>query len=183
MTFPHQHLVFSLSSGVFLSFCDQRKFGTVQYMTRWEKENFLVRLGVDPFSSAYTFERIVVLLSGKRRVKDFLLDQHKIAGIGNIYASEILFRSGIHPERALLTLTDVEKQSLFLALPEVLEEAIHCQGTTVRDFTQANGKKGSFQECLSVYGRAGEPCLRCGTPIFRKVIGSRSTYFCPRCQV
>ncbi|NSW76818.1 MAG: bifunctional DNA-formamidopyrimidine glycosylase/DNA-(apurinic or apyrimidinic site) lyase [Candidatus Atribacteria bacterium] len=182
ISFPHQHLIFYLSSGVFLSFCDQRKFGKIKYLTRKEKENFLATLGIDPFSPAYTFERVGALLSGKRRIKDFLLDQHKIAGIGNIYASEILFRSGIHPERKLLTLTGTEKGNLFLAIPAVLDEAIRCQGTTIRDFAQANGEKGSFQDCLAVYGREGEPCLRCGTPIARKVIGSRSTYFCPHCQ-
>lgn len=182
VSFPHQHLIFYLSSGVFLSFCDQRKFGKVKYLTRKEKENFLTTLGIDPFSPAYTFERIGTLLSGKRRIKDFLLDQHQISGIGNIYASEILFRSGIHPERKLLTLTGTEKRSLFLTVPTVLDEAIRCQGTTIRDFAQANGEEGSFQDCLSVYGREGKPCLRCGTPIARKVIGSRSTYFCPHCQ-
>lgn len=182
VTFPHQRLVFYLSSGVFFSFCDQRKFGKIKYMTQQEKENCLTNLGIDPFSPAYTFERIGALLLEKRRIKDFLLDQRKIAGIGNIYASEILFRSGIHPERKLLTLTDIEKRNLFITIPAVLDEAIRHQGTTIRDFVQTNGEKGSFQECLSVYGREGKPCLYCGTSISRKVIGSRSTYFCPICQ-
>ena len=180
--FPHRHLVFSLSSGIFLSFCDQRKFGKVRYLTAQEKEDFLRTLGVDPFSPAYTFEQVVKLLSGERRIKDFLLDQHKIAGIGNIYSSEILFRSHIHPRRKLATLSGEEKRRLFDAIPAVLEEAIRCQGTTIRDFTGADGKEGTFQECLALYGRAGKPCLRCGNPIERKVIGSRSTYFCSHCQ-
>jgi formamidopyrimidine-DNA glycosylase len=179
---PHQHLVFSLSAGIFLSFCDQRKFGKIRYFPAQEKEDFLHSLGIDPFSPAYTFERVAKLLSGKKRIKDFLLDQRKIAGIGNIYSSEILFQSRIHPERKLATLSVEEKHRLFDAIPTVLEEAIRCQGTTIRDFTGADGSTGTFQDCLAVYGRAGKPCLRCGNPIERKVLGSRSTYFCSHCQ-
>ncbi|MGC8777274.1 MAG: DNA-formamidopyrimidine glycosylase [Candidatus Caldatribacteriaceae bacterium] len=181
-TFPYQRLIFHFTSGLFLSFCDQRRFGRVKYLTAGEKQVFLGTLGIDPFSPAYRLEHIIPLLASQKRVKDFLLDQRKIAGIGNIYASEILFRSGIHPERKLSSLSPQERCLLFAAIPSVLEEAVQCQGTTIRDFAGADGRNGRFQECLAVYGRAGKPCLCCGTPIERKVIGSRSTYFCPTCQ-
>ncbi|MGQ9473541.1 MAG: Fpg/Nei family DNA glycosylase, partial [Candidatus Caldatribacteriaceae bacterium] len=159
-----------------------RKFGKVKYITSQEKMQFLNNLGIDPFSKEYTPENVLPLLSGKKRIKDFLLDQHKIAGIGNIYASEILFRSGIHPERKLQSLTPQEKESLLNTVPQVLEEAIRCKGTTIRDFRGAHGETGTFQECLLVYGREGQPCIHCGYPISRRLIGSRSTYFCSHCQ-
>lgn len=180
--FPHQHLIVRLSSGVFLSFSDQRKFGKVRYLTEEEKQMHIQNLGIDPLSPAYRFELVVKLFQSPRRIKDFLLDQRKIAGIGNIYASEILFQSRIHPERKLVSLSAHERHMLFETIPAVLQEAIRCQGTTIRDFTSANGQEGTFQDCLSVYGKAGQPCPLCHRPIQKKVIGSRSTYFCPHCQ-
>ncbi len=181
-SFPHEHLSFFFSSGYWISFCDQRRFGEIRYLLKREKDTLLLRLGIDPFSPSYTFERVRELLRGKRRLKDFLLDQEKIAGIGNIYASEILFRSKLHPERRLDTLREEEKQRLFTLIPQVCEEAVRCQGTSIRDFVGGEGEKGTFQDCLFVYGRAGLPCRACGTVIIRQVIGARSTYFCPRCQ-
>lgn len=181
-TFPHHHLAFQFSSDFFLIFCDQRRFGKVKYLTLQEKVQLLNNLGIDPFSKEYTPENILPLLSGKRRVKDFLLDQRKVAGVGNIYASEILFRSGIHPERKLQSLTQQEKEVFLNTIPQVLEEAIRCQGTTIRDFRGAYGEMGTFQKYLSVYGKEGQPCPRCGHPISKSIISSRSTYFCSRCQ-
>lgn len=173
----YERVRFVLSSG-YLVFCDQRRFGKV--LVCESKEGFLARLGVDPLSEAYTFEAFRALLQGKRRLKDFLLDQKKICGIGNIYASEILFRARLHPERPCEGLTEEEKRRLFLAIPQLLEEAIRRKGTTIRDFRLPGGEEGDFQNLLAVYGKSH--CPSCGASIVRKVIASRSTYFCPHCQ-
>ncbi|MGQ9622542.1 MAG: bifunctional DNA-formamidopyrimidine glycosylase/DNA-(apurinic or apyrimidinic site) lyase [Candidatus Caldatribacteriaceae bacterium] len=173
----YERVRFMLSSGCLL-FCDQRRFGKV--LVCESKEDFLARLGVDPLSEAYTFEAFKALLRGKRRLKDFLLDQRKICGIGNIYASEILFRACLHPERPCESLTEEEKRRLFLLIPRLLEEAVRQKGTTIRDFRLPGGEEGGFQNVLMVYGESR--CASCGGPVVRKVISSRSTYFCPHCQ-
>ncbi|NLJ48633.1 MAG: hypothetical protein GX428_03475 [Candidatus Atribacteria bacterium] len=115
-------------------------------------------------------------------VKNFLINQTWISGIGNIYSSEILFLSKIHPEKRVNELTVQEKKSLFDSIPLVLNQAIQCEVTTIRDYQHTNGTSGFFQNCLQVYGRKGKPCLICGTPIERIKMVQRSTYFCPQCQ-
>ncbi|MBC7216705.1 MAG: DNA-formamidopyrimidine glycosylase [Candidatus Caldatribacterium sp.] len=178
--FPRRHKRVSLmlSSGEYLLFLDPRKFGKAFFL---ENRKILEEeLGIDPLSRDFTFENFTALLRGKRRLKDFLLDQRKIAGIGNIYASEILFRARLHPERSLSSLTQEEKERLFFSILGVLEEAIAAKGTTIRDFRRPSKETGNFQDFLLVYGR--EHCPNCGGSIIRKTIGSRNTYFCPRCQ-
>jgi formamidopyrimidine-DNA glycosylase len=174
----HERMDILLSSREHLLFCDTRRLGKIAFL-REEKE-LSEKLGLDPLSPAYTPENVRALLEGRRRLKDFLLDQRGICGIGNIYASEILFRARLHPERALSSLSEAEKARLFVAIREVLEEAIEERGTTIRDFRRTLGEEGNFQHLLAVYGKSH--CPSCGTPIVRKVIASRSTYFCPRCQ-
>lgn len=173
----YERVRLKLSSG-HLVFCDQRRFGRIFVCER--KENLISALGIDPFSEAYTPENFSALCRGERRLKDLLLNQRKICGIGNIYASEILFRARLHPERRCKDLTEEEKGRLFLLIPQVLEEAIEGKGTTIRDFRLPGGEEGDFQDALLVYGRTC--CVVCGSPIIRKTIASRSTYFCPRCQ-
>lgn len=174
----HKRASFVLDSGAYLLFIDPRKFGNIAF---FEKREILEgKLGIDPLSSNFTLSRFLALLRGKRRLKDFLLDQRSIAGIGNIYASEILFHARLHPERSLSSLSPEEQERLFSAIREVLDMAIAAKGTTIRDFRRPSGEEGNFQEFLAVYGKT--TCPRCGTPIVRKVIASRSTYFCPRCQ-
>lgn len=174
----HKRASFVLTSGACLLFIDPRKFGKITFLD--ERRMLEEKLGVDPFSQEFTFPKFLSLLEGKRRLKDFLLDQRYIAGIGNIYASEILFRARLHPERPLLSLSSEEKARLFAAIREVLEAAIAAKGTTIRDFRRPSGEEGGFQEFLAVYGK--RMCPGCGAPLVRKVIASRSTYFCPRCQ-
>lgn len=177
---PHRHrrACFVLSSGKHLSFIDPRRFGNIFVLN--EKKALEDKLGIDPLSPDFTFARFATLLRGTKRLKDFLLDQGKIAGIGNIYASEILFRARLHPKRPLSSLSQDEKERLFMSILEVLKEATTAKGTTVRDFYRPSGEAGNFQELLSVYGKT--QCPRCRAPIVREVISSRSTYFCPRCQ-
>ncbi|MEN3203464.1 MAG: DNA-formamidopyrimidine glycosylase [Atribacterota bacterium] len=174
----HQRACFVLSSGTYLSFIDSRKFGRIFFLE--EYQTLQEKLGVDPLSPDFTFLRFLSLLRGTKRLKDFLLDQRKIAGIGNIYASEILFRACLHPRRSVASLSSEEKERLFTSILAVLKEAIAAKGTTIRDFRRPSGEGGNFQDLLSVYGKT--QCPRCGTPIVREVISSRSTYFCPRCQ-
>lgn len=143
----------------------------------------LKRLGIEPFTAGYTFENFWKILRTRREIKRLLLDQRKLAGLGNIYASEALFRAGINPLRPASSLSPAEAKRLFEVIPRLLEEAIAAQGTTISDYRTATGESGRFQELLQVYGRAGEPCRRCGRPIERIEQGGRSTYFCPSCQV
>lgn len=180
--FPYLKILLGLSSG-FLSLTDQRKLGKVAFLAREEREEFLRQVGIDPLSSEYTEENFDKVLKGKRiRIKDFLLSQRYISGIGNIYASEILFRSSIHPEKRTNDLTVEEKKKLFITIPQVLEEAIAQNGTTIRNYVRSGGEQGEFQNSLLVYGKEGERCPRCGGEIVRRKIASRSTYFCPGCQ-
>lgn len=178
--FPHRHrrAYFVLSSGKYLSFIDPRRFGNIFLLST--KEDLKGRLGTDPFSLDFTFSRFQTLLKSRKRLKDFLLDQRKIAGIGNIYASEILFRARLHPKRPASSLSREEQKRLFTSILEVLEEAIAAKGTTIRDFRRPGGEAGNFQDFLSVYGKT--QCPRCSGPIVRETLSSRSTYFCPRCQ-
>lgn len=177
---PHKHrrVYFVLSSGMYLSFIDPRKFGKMFFLEAYQA--LQEKLGVDPLSPDFTFLRFLSLLRGTKRLKDFLLDQRNIAGIGNIYASEILFRARLHPKRSASSLSFEEKERLFTSILAVLKEAIAAKGTTIRDFRRPSGEEGNFQDLLSVYGKT--QCPQCGTPIVREVISSRSTYFCPRCQ-
>ncbi|MBP9015029.1 MAG: bifunctional DNA-formamidopyrimidine glycosylase/DNA-(apurinic or apyrimidinic site) lyase [Candidatus Atribacteria bacterium] len=180
--FPHLKVLLGLSSG-FLSFTDQRKLGKVAFLASEEREEFLHQVGIDPLSSEYTKENLEKVLKGRKmRIKDFLLSQRYISGIGNIYASEILFRSSIHPEKKVSDLTPEEREKLFITIPQVLQEAIAQNGTTIRNYVRSGGDQGEFQNSLLVYEKEGERCPHCGEKIVRKKIASRSTYFCPHCQ-
>ncbi|NLA12555.1 MAG: bifunctional DNA-formamidopyrimidine glycosylase/DNA-(apurinic or apyrimidinic site) lyase [Firmicutes bacterium] len=126
----------------------------------------------------------VAMLQGRprARIKPLLLDQHFAAGMGNIYTDESLFRSGIHPCRRVQTLTEEESALLYRTIRDVLAAGIACGGTTTRDYRDARGAEGSFQNFLTVYGRKGEPCTHCSRPIERIVVAGRGTHFCPHCQ-
>lgn len=158
-------------------FLDPRRLGTAEVVA-----NFGEALGPEPLGD---LSWLPAALGGSRApIKLWLLDQKKIAGIGNIYAAEILFRAGIAPTRRSDALRRREVRRLREAIPAVLEEAIACCGTTLPDgrYRGPQGELGAFACQLFVYGREGEPCRRCGTPIERSKLGGRGTYFCPRCQ-
>ena len=166
-----------------IHFVDPRRLGTVQY----SEDGFPVNLGIDPTERAFTRGRLARIVSASRSpIKVLLMDQRRIAGIGNIYAAEALFRAGIDPRRLGKTLSRGEVTAAHAAVRTVLTEAIDQLGTTlgegVSDYRQTSGQRGGFQERLHVYSREGEACHRCGATIERTKQGGRSTYFCPGCQ-
>ena len=166
-----------------LRFRDVRKFGFL-LCVEGEPESScgeLACLGPEPLDIALP-EFAAVIKARRGRVKSVLLDQRRIAGIGNIYADEMLFDARIHPERPASSLREDAVERLYESMKNVLSLAIAGKGSTLRDYRDAEGNEGSFQESHKVYGRAGEPCVTCGTPIQMKRIGGRSSHYCPRCQ-
>jgi formamidopyrimidine-DNA glycosylase len=143
----------------------------------------LARLGVDPFSPQFTAAYLQRVCAGRRRpIKNLLMDQHLVAGLGNIYASEILYRAGVRPARQAGRLRSRELSRIESATRAVLEEAIRCGGSSISDYRDGEGRPGYFQLRLHVYDRAGEACHGCGVPIRSRVLSGRSTFYCPRCQ-
>ncbi len=170
-----------------LYFNDPRRFGRwwVVPAGAYREIPLLERLGPEPLSDAFTLEGFrAALARTARRIKAVLLDQDAVAGLGNIYADEALWRAGLHPARRAHTLGVAEVARLYTAIREVLAEAVAAGGSTLQDGTyrRPDGALGRFQMQHKVYGRPGGPCVRCGTPIARAVIAGRGTHFCPRCQ-
>ncbi|MCR4404743.1 MAG: DNA-formamidopyrimidine glycosylase [Candidatus Acetothermia bacterium] len=141
----------------------------------------LAKLGLEPFTPNYTWGRFEKLMRTNQEIKRLLLDQAKIAGVGNIYASEVLYRCRVHPRQLANELTLSEARCLFDEIQKIMEEAIAHRGSSAGHFLDIDGTKGEFQAFLKVYGRAGQPCERCGTPVEEMEAG-RGTFFCPKCQ-
>lgn len=180
----HTHLVLKFSKGE-LHFTDTRKFGRLQLVRTQERleQPSLKRLGPEPLEQEFTPEHLRRrLIQRKLALKPALLDQTVVAGLGNIYVDEALFRAGISPERIANTLTVQEAEKLYGTICEVLQEGIRANGTSFRDYQDANGEKGAFQRELRVYGRGGEACTCCGRPLAKLRLGGRTTVFCPDCQ-
>jgi formamidopyrimidine-DNA glycosylase len=164
----------------FILFGDVRRFGTMRLTSRAED---LVPGGLDPVGPDFTVAALAALLEGARQpLKPWLLRQDRLVGIGNIYASEILYAARLSPLREAGTLAPAEVRRLHKATVDILRWGIECGGTTFSDFADAHGASGGFQKKLAVYGKAGEPCRRCRTPIVRVVQQSRATFYCPACQ-
>lgn len=177
----HVHTVFLLSGAEELRFRDVRKFGRI-YLTRDPRE-ILGKLGPEPLSRSFTPGLLHEMLQNRRRVlKPLLLDQQFIAGIGNIYADESLFGAKLAPNRISNTITRKENCRLYISIRKTLEVAIDNGGATISDYRQPDGTEGEMQKSFSVYGRAGESCVRCGGTVKRIVLGGRSTFFCGSCQ-
>lgn len=180
------HHRFTFTDGASVDFSDMRKFGWVDICRtdEVERHRHIEKLGMDALSKDFTPALLQQLLkqSAKRPIGILLLDQEKIAGIGNIYRSEILFRASIRPTRVVGKITVVESKLLHTKIKEVLREAVKLRGTTDGDFRDVEGKRGGFQRRLYVYARAGEKCKRCDTIVVRKKLGQRSIFFCPNCQ-
>lgn len=182
----HTHAVIRLSDGSELHYCDPRRFGL---MALYEIASpglvpELCALGPDPLGRGLDGQQLWHALGRSRRdIKSFLLDQKRIAGIGNIYACEALFRARVHPARRCDSISRKEARRLALALRTVLREALEHRGTSLSDFVDAAGRPGDHGSYLRVYGREGERCRRCRAAIARMIQGNRSSFFCPRCQV
>ena len=181
----HDHVRFILDDGLELRFNDARRFGSVQVVTPAGGDGVALFADIGPeplsraFSAAYLFERT----RGRTRpIKNLLMDGTVVAGIGNIYANEALFVAGIDPARPAGELDRDGCGRLVRGCRQVLERAIACGGTTISDFVNSSGVAGSFQCELQVYGRDGEGCRMCGSPIRRRVLAGRATYSCPVCQ-
>jgi formamidopyrimidine-DNA glycosylase len=180
---PYARAVFALTDGRRLVFSDPRKFGRIYWLT--EPDLVLGTLGPEPLADDLTVDAFRSLLAARKgALKPLLLNQALLAGLGNIYTDEALFRAGLHPQRKANTLTEGEMARLYTAIREVLHQAIGSRGTTLADarYRDAQGQPGHNRENLRVYHRAGEPCPCCGTPIERTVVGGRGTHFCPNCQ-
>lgn len=181
----HDHVRFVLEGGDELRFRDPRRFGLVDVIPPGGLEQYahLRRLGVEPLSQEFTAHRLFAGTRGlKRPVKNYIMDGGKIAGVGNIYANEALFRAGIHPQKAAGKLTLPQWQKLAAAIRQTLRLAIANGGTTLNDFYNSDGEMGYFQNHLKVYGRQGQSCEACGTTIRRLMQLGRSSYYCPKCQ-
>ena len=178
---PYTRATFDLDNGARIVFADVRKFGRMRIF-RGDPRSSL-GIGIDPFAKELDARTLGELSRGRTTpVKTWLLDQRRLAGVGNIYACESLFHAGVRPKRRVGKLSLQERARLLVCLRRVLRRAIRHRGSSVDDYVDAGGKQGAFQNQLSVYGRAGMPCRRCGTPIKRIVLGQRGTFYCPVCQ-
>ncbi len=181
--FKYKRAVFYLNLPQLLIFDDVRAFGTFSLFKLNGSSSPLSHLGLEPFSSNFNTTTLVALFKKSGLpVKNFLLDQTKIAGLGNIYVSEILFDAGINPKKRSHLLTSLQIGRFILSTRKILEKAIRYNGTSISDYQRIDRKAGQFQKLLRVYQRGGEPCVQCRTPIRRIVQGQRSTFYCPVCQ-
>jgi formamidopyrimidine-DNA glycosylase len=182
---PYERVRWTLDDGHELRFCDPRRFGTGELaLGAAARDAFLdTRVGVEPLDGELTGAALRRMARGRRApVKAFLLDQRRIAGVGNIYADEALFRARIHPLRPAGGLTRAQCDALADAVREALHAGIAAGGASIDDFRHADGVKGAFQHEFLVHLRRGEPCPRCGTPVVKFVAAGRGTYACERCQ-
>jgi len=181
----HDHIGITLAGGMQLRYHDPRRFGLVMKVASSEIQThpLLVNLGPEPLEDSFTGKYLHAALRKKTiPIKVAVMDAKTVVGVGNIYASESLFRSGIHPMLPANQLTRPKAAKLVAAIKEVLTESITQGGTTLRDFLNSDGQPGYFKQRLFVYGRKGEPCRICETAIYHKVLGQRATYWCGTCQ-
>ncbi|HEX6015129.1 MAG TPA: bifunctional DNA-formamidopyrimidine glycosylase/DNA-(apurinic or apyrimidinic site) lyase [Geminicoccaceae bacterium] len=182
---PHEHLTFAFDDGSVLRFVDPRRFGMLDLWPAASlgEHRWLARLGLEPLDPSFDGRALAGALAGRRTaLKLALMDQRLVVGVGNIYASESLFRARLSPLRPAGSLGPRQAQRLARAVGAVLREAIGAGGSSLRDYVQADGELGNFQRDFCVYGRAGAPCTACGRPVERVVQGARATFWCPACQ-
>jgi len=179
----HIRAVFDLDDGAALLYSDQRRFGTMRLLEPGELDGYLrLRAGPEPLSDEWTPTRFRADLRGRRApIKALLLHQGIVAGVGNIYADEALWEARIHPLRPGGDLTAAQVRRLHAAVVAALQRGIDSHGASIRDYRGVDGERGEMQERFAVYGRTGEPCFRCGTPIQKIRAAQRGTHLCPRC--
>jgi formamidopyrimidine-DNA glycosylase len=181
----HTRVRLQLDGGHRLLYVDPRRFGTGHLLRgRAARDLYLgERLGAEPFTSQFTAEHLRAMARGRTApVKAFILDQRRIAGVGNIYADEALFRARVHPLRPAGRLTTAQWSALREAIEVALRAGIDAKGATIDDFRHVDGARGSFQDSFLVHRRAGQPCPECGRPVRKLVVGGRGTYVCEHCQ-
>jgi len=180
----HDHFDIETGSGNLIRFRDPRRFGCLLWHPHDVRQHpRLLGLGVEPLSPAFTVDILLGAANNRRvPIKTLIMDGAVVVGVGNIYASESLFDAGIHPHRACNRVSERRLSSLVVSIRKILRKSIRQGGTTLRDFVGADGEQGYFEQQLSVYGREGEPCLRCDGVIRKTVTAQRATYYCPGCQ-
>jgi len=183
----HDHIVFNLSKNQKLIYNDIRKFGFIKFIKPENlNQNFHLKyLGPEPLSAEFNIKYFKNYIKGKERtIKNILMDQKFISGLGNIYVNEILFSSGVRPTKKIKELTDVEINKIVKFSKKIITKAIVLGGSSIKDFSSSSGKKGSFQQYFSVYGKKGENCpkVRCSGKIKKIVITNRASFFCNKCQ-
>ncbi len=181
----HDHLEFFLDDDTRLVYNDPRRFGMVRLLPRAELASTaeLKGLGPEPLSRDFNAGFLAAKARGRQvAIKNLIMDQRIVAGIGNIYAAEILFRAGVRPTRRAGRVTRAEIEKIAASVPIVLRAAIGRAGTTFRSYRDSRGEPGRFAERLRVYGREGKPCYTCSTPIRNVVVGGRASFYCPKCQ-
>lgn len=182
----HTHIVFELSGGRNLFFEDYRKFGFVKLLKENDLEKYLAcqGYGPEPFAKNFSYAtmKACLLAHKNKRLKDILMDQTCIAGIGNIYAAEICFFAKVRPDRKIADITEAEFKKIYDGTKKILADAIANRGTSADAYVDAYGKQGTFVPKLKVYDREGEKCLRCGGIVKKEKLGGRGTYWCPACQ-
>jgi formamidopyrimidine-DNA glycosylase len=182
---PHRRAVVRLDDGSDIAYRDVRRFGTWTLLESGELDEYFAarRLGGEPLERTFTSRALARAFSGRRApLKAALLDQRAAAGLGNIYVDEALWRARLHPLRPAGELGQQELKTLRKAIREALEMGIVREGASLRDYRDPAGRRGAMQDDFRVYGRTGEPCFRCGTPIEKTRVGGRGTWYCPSCQ-
>ena len=179
----HFHHVFIFNKSV-LEFHDIRKFATLELLNKNQWEEKLARQAMDPAKKNFSFVTFHEIMQSQKnkKIKPVLMDGSVIAGIGNIYASEILFDANILPQRTLTSLTRKELQTIHESIKNIIKKAIALRGTSISDYRDGQGKKGLFQNHLKVYKKHGKDCPTCGTIIVRTILAQRSSFYCPQCQ-
>ena len=179
----HDHVDLVMSNGKVLRYTDPRRFGAWLWTAVLEGHSVLAHLGPEPLSEEFSAEDVLAKCAKKKTaIKPWLMDNKLVVGVGNIYASESLFAAKIHPDRLASSLSRDEGERLVEAIKAVLKRSIEQGGTTLKDFLQSDGKPGYFAQELQVYGRKGEPCRSCGTPIIASKHAQRATFYCKQCQ-
>lgn len=181
----HDHIEFALDDGSRLVYNDPRRFGLMKLAANAELDSLseLRGLGPEPLGGGFSEEYLWRMTRGRKAaIKNVLMDQRIVAGVGNIYASEILFRAKVRPTRRAGKVTREEIRRIVEATPQILREAIGSRGTTFRSYRDSRGQPGRFAERLRVYDREGKRCLECGAAIRAVTVGQRSSFYCPRCQ-
>lgn len=179
----HDHLILTFDDGTELRYHDPRRFGCILWLNDEHQKKLIDTLGPEPLSDAFNADYLYEKLRTKQvGIKIAIMDNHVVVGVGNIYATESLFNLGIHPAQPANTLSSEQIAGLVVEIKRILSHAIQLGGSTLRDYTNAMGENGYFQQTLLAYGRAGEMCVNCETTLENMKLGQRASVFCPQCQ-